>query len=327
MTHTLRHTRPVPAEWPDLSAYAEKVIPAEASPDRYMRRWDLFRLAGRVKSLPDAPLEANYYYGVGELMCGIKQLLDIQRVREHVIGTAAMAMVKRALEIRGPMVPLDKPFTPLIGDLHPFTLERPFFRLANAAWEQMPAPQRALTDTLTATTLFRRPAVDRARHVPGPLVRLFIAEEARNSRLTAVQTARNSLTGAVAVLDAMLSKSHPANVPSTKVLMQPICPAALEKVRPSKAFTDSARLRLDEFMAGAGWEGSGDSLRFNAEILKTSPPPLCEVPDLEHLHEERLECPAIRAAGLASDVARNILPSIITTASHIVPGEVFEIRS
>jgi hypothetical protein len=322
MPNPVRHTRPVPAEWPELAAHAERVIPPRVLPGRNIKRRHLFKLFRHAFTLPNERLETNYYYGLGEIMCGMAKLLQREDVRNTVIHDAAASMVKAALQRRGQAIPLGKPFVPIMDDLLQQSMEQPFFMVAHASWRAMLVPCRALTDILATAAIYRRQEAHGMLKVPRPLARIMSVEAARDLRPAAYQIARNSLTAATSVLGILLTNTDLMKNPSRELLAKPIQFSALERARHSKGFIGAAQLRDDEFVHGAGWRRDGELPQFDADVLAAPPSPLRSALTPGHAHESRLTCPAVQAGGLAHDVARNILPAIIVASGRIVPGNI-----
>ncbi len=76
-----------------------------------------------------------------------------------------------------------------------------------------------------------------------------------------------------------------------------------------------ARLRLDELMSDTVLTsllsvGSDRELKFNKELLDTTPPPLPEIGTRRIIHSKRLGCPAIHVANLIDliiDIEKDIV--------------------
>jgi hypothetical protein len=328
------HTRAIPPEWPGLLEYAKKVIPPEQQeyPPAYR---PVRRLVGKVRKLEHQRLEANYYFALGEVMTGMSAELRDPAIRGRVIREAANGLLLTALRRRGLTIPMDKSFVPYVDDLlpeaadenspasMPKALTKPFAALARLALHKMPAPNQTLAHTMTAATLYGR-----SRNAPGFLKKvphyMLLTDVIRTQEPIVEQLAENSLSGTTSVLIRLLTGCSPKEDLPNGATNMPIDFEALEQHRTSSVFITAAGVRHDEFIAGAGWTDSGAAPHFDRDILATPPEPVepaLIAPGAINFHQDRLICPAIQANDLARNMARYILPSIIQTASNLIPGE------
>lgn len=326
MSHSVRYTRPVPPEWPGLAAYADKVIGTPADPRSDVSLVRRFRLDWRLRRYSHEQIETNHYYGLGLIMCGVKAYLQKDRIRQQVVREAAEGLLLTALQRRGQEIPSGKPFMPVVDDLLPAAMEKPFFAMAAASQDAMPVSRQVLLNGLARDAMLRRQATyEEFGVLKRQLAHLAVMKDmCASSKLAARHTALNALTGATSVYCALLTGCNPKEQIPEEILATPVADFPAERANQPKVYIDSAKLRLDEFMAGAAWEGSGQDLRFNTDIFSTQPEPFEPSPRALHLHEARLICPAVQAGGLAHDVAVQILPAIISTAQQLVPGEHFK---
>jgi len=317
------HTRAVPEEWPALTERAAKLIP-QASHDRTFGRLPIYRLTRSLNEVPRERREANYYFGLGEIICNVaKNLRNDEELHAKTVAKCAFKMVDLALKSRT-TIPMDEPFRPQMHDLDSRIAYSVFMPLAVAAQRQLPPWHRALTGTLNAMRVREEPPMTagQRRHDEHLLRRL-----ARTGYPAAESVTINAFTGAMGVFCTLLTGHNPETAESESHRRQYINLDEVERVRKSQAFTGSAKLRIDEFADGAGWTGQGDTLRFDRNYLKTAPPaPMPGEDGLFPPHQGRHECPALQAEGFALEVARIIVPEIIDVASQIVPGEHFKVN-
>lgn len=327
MTRIPRHTRTVPPEWPQLTAAADDILSQYMPEGTYLPRLPLMRLYRHVNRLDNEALEASTYYALGEIMCGMAELLRQPAIRQDVALAAASDLLAWAIKARPHTIPQHQPFVPIVRDLAPHTMERPMHTVACAALERLPLPRRTLANMLSSTAMYRRVRVHDPAKSPSRLMAHALAiEDTRNMPLAARQISHNSLSGAVAICATLLTGANPAIGPEPAQLAQPITPESIAVLkRQSKLAVTTAGLRMDEFNDGAGWEGSGETLTFDTTTLTTAPPPLRDRIGKTpyHLHESRLTCPAVQADGLARYVAGTLLPDILLTARTLVPTKVF----
>ncbi len=315
MPKDIRHSREVPPEWPGLLARAERLVPAKL-PDKYVPKWPLARLCLRANRLGNESLEANCYYGFGEIATGMAKLLQQPEFRATITSTAARIMVGVALRTRLPTVPLNKPFVPRVGDLfHYKAWQQSFLPVAGMAWKALSVPERTLTDVLAASMSFRREVAK----TPASITKAPVFfDYARTQLIAARQVTANSVSGAaLAYRLRIVGAAEGEDVAGT-----PLTAETMQAAWDLTAFMGSARSRLDELQAGYGWSEVDHQAVFDAESLNVPPLPLNECPNATQLHEARLTCPAIQAGGLAREMAEHILPEIIQTAATLVPEKI-----
>jgi hypothetical protein len=315
------HTRPMPPEWPSLTAYAEKVVPADIPPHDTVARRPLSLLLRHTAELSDEQLETNCYYGLGELMCGVRGLLDVPHLNAMVIRGGAKGMIRTALGRRGNLIAMDEPFVPVIGDLlGKSEMRQPMSAITGMAWRALPAPRRTLIDALDAAMSSRRgQAADTIEWAEWAQY-LEMSITARR-RPTIRHSTANTFTGAGSMLATIIAGT--TDLTKEKQL-QPILPA-LQQACQERSIISAALLRLDEFEDGL-WVGSGEAFHFDHDLLAAPPRPLKHVKNPRHLHEQRLICPAVQAGGLARYSARVLLPAIVTTAAAFTPSQWYEAK-
>jgi hypothetical protein len=268
------------------------------------------RLTHTVAKLPPERREANLYYGIGEIICEVAKKFRNEGVRRKAVSSCALKMVELALKSRK-TIPLDQPF-------------RPFTALAIEAQQELPPWHRALTGALTQARIREQSAIAfLERWNQTSMMRQMV----RSSYPVAGSIAMNTLAGAMGVFSTLLSRHNPTSKATDEVRQIAIEPEEVEKVRTSPAFAQAAQLRLDEFENGKGWTGLGETLGFDRNYLRATPPPrTINKKGLLVPHEERHSCPALQADGFAIEVARAIVPDIIMVARRIVPGEYFNVN-
>lgn len=314
------YVRNEPAEWAELLSNAQRAIPSR----RRRRYWRAYRLVKQAEDLSGLALERNFHHGLGKIMYKMAERLRKPAERQKLIGAAALSMVSAALEWRVTTVPMDEPFVPVVGDLRALVVrKKPAAALARNSWADLPPAEQMLTNALATATALRRAALERERSPLGRVVAratnsVLLREDA--NVVTAI--AQNTFAGANAVLGMLLRKLPPQQELTEEQLHIPIDLKKAAAFRLPTYFAPSARLRLDEFESGHGWEGEGSSLRFDPSVLNRPP---SKPEGFQVLRTERLGCPALFADGLAMDIAINILPQTIELARSIVPNDYFRI--
>lgn len=312
------NVRDEPVEWAELLSNAQRVV---ADPSRRKQRYlPAIRLVRRADRLSNLALQQNFNYGLGRIMCKMAKRLQKPEERQQLIDAAALQMVSTALQWRPATVPLDKPFVPVVRDLHAFAHSRkPSMLLAQKSWADLPPAEQVLSNAFASAMALRRAAMANEWR---PLKR--VTARALNSLtlwVTPIATAaiaQETFTGASSVLGTLLLGLPPEREPTDDQLATPINLEKTTDFQSPKYFAPSARLRIDEFQAGHGWKGEGSSLHFDHSVLNKQPP---TPTDNRLLCAERLGCPALFAGGLAMDIALNILPQVIEVAQHIVPED------
>ncbi len=195
MQKKARHTREAPPEWAGLLAYAEKVVPSKAENAGV---WSFFRLSRRVSRLTDRDLFFNYYYGMGEVMTVMSDLLQVKETRAQVINDTARLMVRGALQERLPYIEVNEPFMPVVHDLNPSKLMGPFITLAEQAMPRVRAPERSLINALDYVSDYRR-AIS-INDIGAKLIAAHLFEGSRRGLSVAEHIGMNALTGATKVI-------------------------------------------------------------------------------------------------------------------------------
>jgi len=310
------HTREVPNEWPGLLSFTERLVKGDTQVP--VKRLAVLRLLNKLRPLTGEQLEANYYYGLGQIICGVSTALKDKDTRQRLIRTSAVGLLMNAASQRLD-IPKDMPFVPKVREIKPGFPHQPFKKIASEAWQELPPAERVLTDALTYATFFRRaPLIAKALLVTRAFVRV------REGGVAAARVADETLSGVTAVTQILLTGRDPVKGPSRE---------ELDALAPSERFVAAwdpatalraARLRLDEFHAGKGWHDASGKPAIDPKFFASPPQPLSECPLAMQNHESRLICPAVQADGFAAQVAYQIFPEIMTTAYQIVPADLIE---
>lgn len=320
MSENIGHTRPIPPEWNGLLELAHDVTQDQPAGTLIKRR-PFLRLCRNVLRLPNERLFANFYFGLGEVMTGMSNMLKNPEIKRRLIQDCAEGMLYSALLRRGAMIPSAAPFIPLVLDIkNRGNMDEPFRALAHQAYKALETPERSLADALSFGTTARRSLALTA--ISGLALPILFGQD-RKGYGTTDHIHNNALVGARGVfLRLFLNWDGNGKLTNQQNLTQ-ITPDVLGKVFEPRPYMGAAQLRLDEFNLGKGFKTKNGLQVFDRNYLDTPPPSPTTVAGVPQLHEERLICPAFHAGKLAWQVATIILPGIIQTANTLIPGEVY----
>lgn len=320
MTKIFTHSRPVPEEWPGLMRLAERVTPKMAT-GQETKLWPSVVLGGRALLMSKNRLFANYYYGLGEVMTGMRQILEDEAKRTKVVNRAAGIMLLGAIKSRKATIPPHENYVPWLGDIFNERLKASLTSTAREAQGALSPHKSHLVEGLQV-------AIDSRRAWALSWQDVFLTpwrfQASISDQRLAKHISNNALLGASRVMAMLVTGWDGKGEPSAQQFQTPLTPARIELAAKPDFYNHAARTRLDEFHTGLGWTEQDGAQVFDKKYLDSPPPPL--PPPTEEsplLHSERHECPAIRAGGLVTFVSKVILPDIIRTSYTLVPAKMY----
>ena len=320
----VRHTRHMPEEWAALTEQARHIIPQTEHNEPITNR-QLRKLWKPVIEVPSDRREGNLYYGIGEIICEVARALHKEQARAEIVRRAAASMLASAMQIRE--VPKDKPFVPHLRDLITANFPQVFLPAAVQAQRKLPPWHRALTGALLVARN-REQRTSLAGHIRYAATKYTTLPEVGKAFFAGIAIAINVVGGAEMAFMNIVNDKEPGSKLDSSDVDRPFTDADLALFRQRSAdFSGAARLRGDELFNGLGWAepAKGKLRHFNIPYLQTPPPKLTLVQGHVLSHTTRWACPALQAGGFAIEVARDLLPEIITTAQQTVPAEQFNV--
>ncbi len=319
-----RYSRPEPAEWGNLTAFAQDQLDSTAQGSVTLQ--DAAAMYYRMEDLDDEAREAVRYHSLGLGMCVLARELSDPEKRKIVVEHAARNLASdysEGLQSDG------KGMRP--GDIKAYSAHHPFAHLMKEAKIDLPLSSQLVANSTFAYSRYRQMELSypRSHATPhSPMVRLDKIKEGEYLR---VDTGSQANAAAFRVVRYVLASIYGGlgtvepEIEYDEQLLGPVIDTELLKsLDLTRLAANCAKLRIDEFVCDdlfpkivhVGQNGETD---FDLSYLRSEP----GAPDNTELgarkgallHKERLRCPALYVQGLIP-LMMEVAPEIIVTAQE-----------
>lgn len=313
------HVRTKPPEWMELLELTNENIGDTLPPSDTS-----IRAIGRaVNQLDDETLEANRYYGIGELICQSARQLADDGLRQTVVETSGASLLYGSestahdKSAEQAVLHLHKDGFHL-GDLHPSLLNPGLRPLNRTSAGLLDPPTRVLADTLTVTASNRKATKGGYTDRTDTRLSSSHVQQIRRGEPTADAVTRDSMAGAAYAYRAAYLAQHdltPADNPvvtadGLRGIDATVVMGELSGLHQDKL----AALVTDPFTSSVVEKTQWGKLRTRRTLLARYKG---DVPDSEveydALHLQTLKCPARNVTGMIA-IAGNLVPDILESA-------------
>ncbi|HSH55514.1 MAG TPA: hypothetical protein VK983_01660 [Candidatus Limnocylindrales bacterium] len=324
----IRHTRRSPEAWDRLETVARGALCVEQS-DTANVRPAIAAVSLLAGELSDEELDANRYYGLGEVLVEFAHLLEEPDNYKHLVDQAA---IRLAAEVATDRLLANQP----VGSLRKTDLYAPhvnpvFDEAAYIASQSLPKETQLVADVLEVVARIRRDSGDMRYGLrSGAHALVFLSEDAveqiERGEPAARRVKETALSGTLTTLQFVIdahvaAKSEVFSHRDQEVPRDPLMSAEqIAGLDYANAAARMASLHMDEFSSSKQVEGNrflhiseSDEVQFKREEVTPRPSP-----DPAHgfttLHQEvRLGCPALHVNGLMKRM-RDMVPDILERA-------------
>lgn len=320
-----RYVREAPREWEGLMDYVERRVADCGQPTTEEARF----LFGRFEEFDNETLEANRYYGLGLVMCGLARCLNDPTSRESITNRAAINIVQRNKNYyRGTG---DMRVGLRVEDIDRDDIQAPFGNLTEQVVSNVSPVVLVIADTLSRVTSARQSALSNTCDGIERPSELDL-EGITSGRVAVGAVVKSAVSATVGVIKNVLNKMYTQNGNSydvtdlyTDPLIASIVP--LENwtgLNLKRAVIGAARLRLDE-LSRAGLLQSlilvdGSSVTaFQRDLLgPLLPPQISPERGAPLLHAKRLTCPALQVQGLVPMMLGIVHETLVEAERRII---------
>jgi hypothetical protein len=284
------NTRRMPHEWPGLVDRAAALLPADFERPRPFPEEATMTVIHDANTLTTNPLADNLYFGYGNSMTGINDVLQTTDGRRRVVDELHRALRMNRIT---PATLFDPRNPTAAGDILQIGIGV-FGQLARPAIKALPAAEHLVTEALALVTERRRlwggVLDDKGIIPPGLVKRAQLGEGA------AVVIGANSIAGPIEILRRALRAKQSVN-PAAR--LHDVSPKALLKISARAASLHSEELQdaafVDKLVAA---NDEGDLYFNNTDFPREPQLPRPGGPRTRLEHTKRETCPALQIGQL-----------------------------